>query len=218
MNFETFLRQKRIHPEAFREQRPALWEQFRSLYQQIGSPSFDLQKKFYFNDLRALFPLPADQIPEPAKPATKPKLARPKLHSKASDQAGAKPKLAKPAMRKPSSEEIDKKPIKPKLVKPKLAQPVMKKDPGEPSEIEKTLKPKLAKPVMKKPTEENRGEQTPTHQKPKLAKPVMKKPAEENRGEQTPTHQKPKLAKPVMKPKPPAPSQKEEGSEESDKA
>jgi len=159
MDFETFIQQKRIHAQAFREQRPALWEQFQSLYQQIGPKSFDLQKKFYFNDLRALFPLPPDLIPvEPTKPA-KPKLARPKLRSKADTSGEAKPKLARPTMKKPATEAEEA--AKP-TAKPKLA------------------KPKLAKPVLKKPQEESSEEEMPVRKKPKLAKPVMKPKASES--------------------------------------
>lgn len=78
MTFIEFLEKKRIDTAAFRKERPQQWEQFQKLYDQIGPTSFDLQKKFFFNDLRALFPLAISSSPTPML-STEGRKPRPKL-------------------------------------------------------------------------------------------------------------------------------------------
>ena len=190
MDFEAFLAKKRIDSTAFHQAQGELWSNFSRLYAQVGPKSFDLQKKFFFNDLRALYPMPFE-AKKPGKPSVKPKLSlkktittsgqnKPKLEGsvmkKSEDsKAKPKPKLARPMMKKPEDSESKS--------KPKLARPVMKK----PEDSESKPKPKLARPVMKK------SEDSKAKPKPKLARPVMKK------SEDSKAKPKPKLARPVMK-------------------
>lgn len=109
MSFEAFLKQKLVDSAAFRQQQPEMWESFLGLYEEIGEKSFDLQKKFYFNDLRGLYPLPLAAKEEPKPASTTP---RPKLSLK------GKPRL-KPSLKTKSEGASADSPPKPRP-KPKL--------------------------------------------------------------------------------------------------
>ena len=57
MTFEEFFLKKKIDREALKLADPALHEEFRTHYAEMGSKSFDHTKKFLFNKLRHLYPL-----------------------------------------------------------------------------------------------------------------------------------------------------------------
>jgi len=60
MTFEEFFRKKRIDLAALEKAEPALFSEFNIHYQQMGEKSFDHTKKYWFNNLRRKFLLPAE--------------------------------------------------------------------------------------------------------------------------------------------------------------
>ncbi|NBA85618.1 hypothetical protein GVN16_07595 [Emticicia sp. CRIBPO] len=59
MSFEEYLVQKKINGEVFREKKPALYAEWKTLFEQVHPESFTLQKKFLINNIRREFLLPA---------------------------------------------------------------------------------------------------------------------------------------------------------------
>lgn len=53
--FNTYLIEKNIHPELFRDSEPELYERFNLEFEQSHPKSFTEQKKFFINDLRRRF-------------------------------------------------------------------------------------------------------------------------------------------------------------------
>ncbi|MEL6632330.1 MAG: hypothetical protein AAFQ83_12705, partial [Bacteroidota bacterium] len=70
MDFEAFIKEKKIDPASFQAKRPKVWAAWRDLFAAIGAQSFDHQKKFEFNPLRRMFPLAFDPA-EKAAPKAK---------------------------------------------------------------------------------------------------------------------------------------------------
>lgn len=64
MTFEEFFRKKRIDLVALQAAEPALFSEFKSHFDQMGEKSFDHTKKYWFNKLRLLYHLAAEQKPE----------------------------------------------------------------------------------------------------------------------------------------------------------
>ncbi len=141
MTFTEFLTQKRINSPAFQAAKPAMWAHFAELFAQMGEKSFDAQKKFYFNPLRADFPFSAAEIE--------------KIEAEKKAAAMAKKALSNPVISPEKEGESVKK------VPPKMMKPVMKKEPvlaenekpvispENESEPVKKVPPKM-KPIMKK--------------------------------------------------------------------
>lgn len=130
MSFEAFLKQKLVDSAAFRQQQPEMWESFSGLYEEIGEKSFDLQKKFYFNDLRGLYPLPlaAKEEPKPASTTQRPKLSlkgkprlKPSLKTKSEGASADSPPKPRPKLKLKTREENPLEDASPKpRPKPKL--------------------------------------------------------------------------------------------------
>ncbi|NOK86099.1 MAG: hypothetical protein GFH27_549397n47 [Chloroflexi bacterium AL-W] len=70
MDFHDFLYRKRIHAEAFQQARSGEYDDLAALYQAVGVKSFDQQKKFIFNPLRKIFPLPEALVIAPSSKAS----------------------------------------------------------------------------------------------------------------------------------------------------
>lgn len=63
MTFEEFFHKKKIDLLALKQAEPALFEEFKNHYEQMGEKSFDHTKKYWFNKLRRGFPIPIEQNP-----------------------------------------------------------------------------------------------------------------------------------------------------------
>ncbi|WP_158825334.1 hypothetical protein [Mucilaginibacter lacusdianchii] len=60
MLFEEFFKKKKISLIALEQGEPALFSEFKEHYEQMGEKSFDHTKKYWFNKLRRLYPLPPE--------------------------------------------------------------------------------------------------------------------------------------------------------------
>ena len=65
LTFEEFFKKKRIDLQQLQQAEPALFAEFSKDYPLMGEKSFDYTKKYWFNNLRHLYPLP--QAPKPHK-------------------------------------------------------------------------------------------------------------------------------------------------------
>ena len=123
-SFEIFLKKKRIDPVLFQKERPAEWEAYQKLFQQMGPLSFDHQKKFFFNPLRQEFPL--------NEPIEKPDSAEKKLSKK----PRLLPKQSPQSNRSITNKKKGLPKLKPKLT-PNPKKPILK-PPMKTSEEEST--------------------------------------------------------------------------------
>lgn len=209
MTFIEFLLQKRINSATFQAEKPEMWQHFAQLFDQMGEKSFDGQKKFYFNPLRADFPLflgEIEQIEAEKKAATIAKKipTKPVIPVKAIEETTLEepvkkmPPKMKPIIKKEAVLEENEMPISPEME----------------SEPIKKVPPKM-KPIMKKETvlEEKEMpvlpeiESEPIKKVPTKMKPIMKKEAvlEEKEMpifpeiESEPVKKVPPKMKPIMK-------------------
>jgi hypothetical protein len=86
MNFEEYLVSKKLDSSAFAKAEPALWQEWKDLFEQISPASFTTQKLYLINPLRRRFQLKeialaekksesGIQSPKPiSKPIIKPKI------------------------------------------------------------------------------------------------------------------------------------------------
>lgn len=65
MTFEEFLLKKKIDPVQLKKVEQAFFDEFKSLFIEMGEKSFDQSKKFWFNKLRRANPLPEEIKVEP---------------------------------------------------------------------------------------------------------------------------------------------------------
>jgi len=79
IEFEDFLKKKRISPADFREHEGGRYEEFRQLFEQVHPKSFVQQKLFLINVVRRRYPLMAEDAP---KAVAKKKPARPVMRKK----------------------------------------------------------------------------------------------------------------------------------------
>jgi hypothetical protein len=84
LDFEDFLKQKKIDPRTFREGDPGLWNDFKIIYDQVHPDSFTAQKLFQINRIRRRYHYtgnaqgdlpPKSGIPKPKMPM-KPKMGK----------------------------------------------------------------------------------------------------------------------------------------------
>jgi hypothetical protein len=95
--FETYLAEKKIDSQAFKENEPSQWQEFRALFEVVHPESFTVQKKFLINTIRRQYPLktpvaipeaepptatPANAVPPPAAKPARPVLKRPVIVKK----------------------------------------------------------------------------------------------------------------------------------------
>lgn len=57
MDFEAYLRNKKIDPVNFQERESILWHEFKTLFDQVHPDSFTAQKLFLINGIRRKYPL-----------------------------------------------------------------------------------------------------------------------------------------------------------------
>ena len=60
MDFETYLRNKKIDPVIFQKEEPAIWHEFKMVFEQVHPDSFTAQKLFLINNIRRKYPLPKE--------------------------------------------------------------------------------------------------------------------------------------------------------------
>jgi hypothetical protein len=60
MTFEEFFKKKKINLETLNQGDPGLFTEFKEHYEAMGEKSFDHTKKFWFNKLRRVYPLPPE--------------------------------------------------------------------------------------------------------------------------------------------------------------
>ncbi|WP_317170088.1 hypothetical protein [Rhodocytophaga rosea] len=95
--FETYLAEKKIDSQAFRENEPQQWQELYALFEAVHPESFTVQKKFLINNIRRQYPLktpvvvpetepatsiPASTVPPPAAKPARPVLKRPVIEKK----------------------------------------------------------------------------------------------------------------------------------------
>ena len=99
MNFEEYLRSKKIDSSAFRQKEPDLWESWRVEFEQISPTSFTAQKLYLINPIRRKYLLPATAVETPA--TVQEAGAIPSASEQTSNQESPKPPVARPAAVKP---------------------------------------------------------------------------------------------------------------------
>ena len=94
MDFETYLRNKKIDPVIFEKEEPMLWYEFKTVYEQVHPDSFTAQKLFLINGIRRKYPLQQEisesKTDDMDEKAVKPKSKIP-VQSSASEKA--KPRI-----------------------------------------------------------------------------------------------------------------------------
>jgi hypothetical protein len=99
--FDTYLAEKKIDSQAFKENEPQQWQEFYELFEAVHPESFTVQKKFLINNIRRQYPLKTpvvvpEEEPAPSTPAT---AATPPAKT-------ARPVLKRPVIvKKPEQEE-----------------------------------------------------------------------------------------------------------------
>jgi len=80
MKFEEYLISKKIDSQAFRAAEPALWNEWKGLFEAMSSASFTAQKLYLINPLRRKYLLKVSEVAAPkvsapaaARPVMKPK-------------------------------------------------------------------------------------------------------------------------------------------------
>lgn len=138
MEFEVYLKEKKIDPRAFKASEPELWAEFERIFMQMHPKSFTMQKLNLINNIRRKYHLAGEK--DGASKVSSKKTVKPKIGPTGTGSA----KPTKPKMTKPNVKP------KPKVSKPKMGKP--KVDPNSHSE-EKQEKPKTpkVKPIIKRP-------------------------------------------------------------------
>jgi hypothetical protein len=98
MDFETYLKSKKIDPLTFQKAEPVLWQEFRLIFDQVHPDSFTAQKLFLINGIRRKYPLHEEPEAresmigesETDKKTVQPK---PKFTSPSAEAGKAKPKV-----------------------------------------------------------------------------------------------------------------------------
>lgn len=94
MDFETYLRNKKIDPVIFEKEEPMLWYEFKTVYEQVHPDSFTAQKLFLINGIRRKYPLQQEasesKTGDMDEKTVKPK---PKMPVQSSASEKAKPRM-----------------------------------------------------------------------------------------------------------------------------
>jgi hypothetical protein len=78
-DFNSYLNDKKIDAQAFRQAEPKQWEGLKKLYEQVSPSSFTAQKLFLINPIRRKFPLKKVEELKAAEAPSLPKvMMRPK--------------------------------------------------------------------------------------------------------------------------------------------
>lgn len=98
MDFETYLRNKKIDPLTFQKAEPVLWQEFKLVFDQVHPDSFTAQKLFLINPIRRKYPLqeePESKVADATKSEASEKTVqpKPKFISPSVEAGKAKPKV-----------------------------------------------------------------------------------------------------------------------------
>ena len=194
MTFEEFFIKKKIDLERLKNAEPALFEEFRYDYAQMGEKSFDHTKKFWFNRLRKIYHLTPVISPDAQKPAKSQlatqaePLSSPTIVEKPLYSPRFKPRIAS----QPKPEDTPEKAAKDSLAasehpvldegfspKPPDTQALSVSEDAAASEAPKpAYKPRFKAAAMKKeadqPAESTPAEEGQSNQSPPPAKPAYK--------------------------------------------
>ncbi len=228
VNFEEYLKSKKIDPVRYKRAESEQFEQFQLLFEQVHPDSFTHQKLFLINQIRRRFVLneevgaakPAKNLPTPdnradstgsseaKKPVFKPKMAKPRVAPAKGKESEAKEGVApkkKPQMkpRVPSS-TMAKKPV----VKPRIPPATNSTEPADTSPAKPPgpgKKPQI-KPKIPGATGGNKKEETSkvTPSKKPQMKPRIPKPqgaADKNASSATQEPKKKTQLKPRIPPR-----------------
>ncbi len=106
MDFEAFLKSKKIDPVTFQKEEATVWQELKEVFDQVHPDSFTAQKLFLINKIRRKYPLPEEVEKESATTDTAGKAKpKPKVAVKNTATGKPKPKIApkvkiKPKIRK----------------------------------------------------------------------------------------------------------------------
>jgi len=127
MVFEEFFKKKRIDLDALEKGNGALFSEFKNHFAQMGEKSFDHTKKYWFNNLRALYPLAVEEkIEKPkienqlAEQTITESLIEEKVTPSAAPKLGFVPKFKAASIPKPVEEQRPKAEEQPPAPAPKL--------------------------------------------------------------------------------------------------
>lgn len=199
--FEDYLKDKKIDPEAFKVTEPETYKQFRDQFLQLHPGSFTMQKLFYINILRRKYHYvkKEDVKKETSSPRPRPVMAK-AAPKKEEDKTSGKrskpvvrPKMSKPkigAKKTDDDEELKKPPKERPVIRPKILS--AEKEEKEGTEKANSGKPK---PVIKKPVVKPKAENSDKKKK------QQDSPEKSDGGKA--------MKKPVVKPRIPKPKKKE---------
>ncbi|HNP18133.1 MAG TPA: hypothetical protein PKL31_06845 [Fulvivirga sp.] len=91
MNFEEYLKGKKIDPHKFKESELELWNEFEGIFKEMHPKSFTLQKLFLINAIRLKYPY--IEVAPPVEGERK-KAVKPIIRT-------GKPAMGKPIMKRP---------------------------------------------------------------------------------------------------------------------
>lgn len=79
MDFEEYLRSKKIDSAAFQLAEPAVWEQWKKIFLEISPASFTAQKLYLINPVRRKYTLASASEEKKAEPSKPKPVFKPKL-------------------------------------------------------------------------------------------------------------------------------------------
>ena len=91
MNFDDYLKSKKIDPNKFKESEFEQWEEFESIFNEMHPKSFTLQKLFLINSIRLKYPF--------TEPIRKVEEEKQKVDKQVINKG--KPVMGKPIMKRP---------------------------------------------------------------------------------------------------------------------
>lgn len=98
MDFETYLRNKKIDPQLFQNAESKLWNEFKTLFEQIHPDSFTAQKLFLINAIRRKYPFKEEVVEKKTnsevQSSVEEKTLKPKIKIPSPASAKAKPRMA----------------------------------------------------------------------------------------------------------------------------
>lgn len=99
MNFEEYLKSKKIDSSAFRLGEPDIWESWKAEFEQISPISFTAQKLYLINPIRRKYLLPSSSLE--ANPVNTQATVSATIPEQKAEEESPKPPVARPAVAKP---------------------------------------------------------------------------------------------------------------------
>lgn len=98
MDFDSYLKNKKIDPSLFQKAEPKLWHEFKTIFDQVHPDSFTAQKLFLINGIRRKYPFieedAVSNTENTEQESAAPKKPKPKVKTSSSASAKPKPKMA----------------------------------------------------------------------------------------------------------------------------